>query len=987
MRNQPFTLDLPESPSTASSVLDAFRHSALAPTLFSCILVFLAGCTDRKSEQFRQRGDALLRWGNVQDAAGAYRRAQEMDPDNPLAHLGAGRCYLAENNQKEAMRAFQTAITIDPAAGDAYLEVVRLLVLQKKNAEALALAERLRAIAPETGGLLYAFVCRKTGYPDRAIEALSALLASAPENYRIQRELAAARISVGEAAEAETLLRIARDRGQTETDNVRLHLLLVEACRVQGKGAQIAQEYERIAADRPRDVAVGLALTQALLSAERVAEAEKVARALHTRLPDFAWSNHGLGACLLAQNKHAEALPYLERAAALLPLQEQVTRHLALARGSGDFSADASDTTVPKASPNRPRAPVSGELPRGWKELWKQAALRPLLARKDDFLAEQGAKAAETLAVAAFCLKDNALLQELMPKLPGESPLHDFFALMKQPDAVAFAEYMQAWKETEEDRMVLRANALGVGLARLGARLQAVAVLSESIAQAPSHGATYYNLAQILRATGRPEVASHVLTRLLSIASNNLEAHQLLYTVLRESGSGKEAQRAAEITYRRFSKRKEASLSLAQAYLDNHNLVSAERVLRRAAEKHTNSPAVQLALARILFHAGKAEEALQVTIRIPETAQTSMDIKTLVAFSAAEQDQWARVVEETEGIEEVSGTLPLRMLRAAALLCLGKSEEAGQSYAAGAKGTTQDRVILAALSGDTLSDPEESTLLQKLKNSPEALQSYLQARACLAVSSHRPALRHLRAAKKRVGDDPLLEAAILQCVPQSLSQDEQRKVASQISQDHPESAVVALGLAKVYASLNALEQQGQALERASQLAPQRPEAWRGKAFFLEKQGDLTAAVTAYARLVELLPNDFAGNNNLAYNLLLSEGDLDLALACAQKAVAMQPKSASALHTLGLIQMRQNNIEESAKNLRMAVALSPANPTLLLDYGQLLIQQNRQEDGLQHVRVALRYSEQFGVEFLRRDEAERLIRQHGAAEDAAAASET
>ena len=70
-----------------------------------------------------------------------------------------------------------------------------------------------------------------------------------------------------------------------------------------------------------------------------------------------------------------------------------------------------------------------------------------------------------------------------------------------------------------------------------------------------------------------------------------------------------------------------------------------------------------------------------------------------------------------------------------------------------------------------------------------------------------------------------------------------------------------------------------------------------------------------------------------------------------------------------------------------VALSPANPTLLLDYGQLLIQQNRQEDGLQHVRVALRYSEQFGVEFLRRDEAERLIRQHGAAEDAAAASET
>jgi Flp pilus assembly protein TadD len=135
---------------------------------------------------------------------------------------------------------------------------------------------------------------------------------------------------------------------------------------------------------------------------------------------------------------------------------------------------------------------------------------------------------------------------------------------------------------------------------------------------------------------------------------------------------------------------------------------------------------------------------------------------------------------------------------------------------------------------------------------------------------------------------------------------------------------------------------------------------------------MKGATDAYRRLAELRPEDATANNNAAYCLLVTGGDLKEALERAQKAKEKLPLNPAVLHTLGVAQLRSGNLEESRKNLSMALELRPGDPTLLLDYGLLLNAENKPEDGKLHIELAIRYADQLGLNFPRRAEAEQIL---------------
>jgi predicted Zn-dependent protease len=55
-------------------------------------------------------------------------------------------------------------------------------------------------------------------------------------------------------------------------------------------------------------------------------------------------------------------------------------------------------------------------------------------------------------------------------------------------------------------------------------------------------------------------------------------------------------------------------------------------------------------------------------------------------------------------------------------------------------------------------------------------------------------------------------------------------------------------------------------------------------------------------------------------------------------------------------------------LSLALQQRPGDPTLTLDYGQLLIAQGKEKEGLAQMRAAIRYADQLGISFPRREEA-------------------
>jgi len=951
------------------------RHRVVVASVLS-LLLFALGCSARKSEQYRRDGDTLFHLGKFDEAEGAYRRAEEVDPNNAQAKVGQGRCYVVKQRYEDALDQFQGALKIAPNLDAACTDAVRVLMKLGRPDEALAMAQQYETANPLRGGVISAHVLCETGRAAEAVERLSKLREQFPDSTSLQVSLAAAHLAAGGPADAETELRALLANPDRES-GVAARLLLIDACEAQGKASEMASELERLSNERPDDMGMKLALTYALLKVGRVEDAEAKAREMYQEQPNSGWANHLLGSCLLARKQYAEAVPYLEKAAAALPLFTQTTRNLALALAGGAAPEQATPAPAgPATSQIAPAPPPPEEGLADWRALWKRADLGSLLANRAEFLSQGDPEAAETLALGAFIKGDKALTQELTAALPANSPLQGYFRAVESRNSEQFFQHMKQWTETDPARSVLRANAYAAGLALMGARFQAVHVLSMSFDSAPDYGITLYNLAQVLRASGNPLLAARVLGRLVPLAVSNVDIHGLLYTLFREGGALDEAQKSAEITYSLFPNRPDVCLNLAQAYLDTGRLDVAEKVLRRAAESHPDAARLQIGLGRLLLHSGKPDEAYALLSSLQAPPENQRELKASIVFCLGRLNDWDRVLEATTPVqgEDLGG--PLRLIRAAALLNKGKPNEAKtllRTPAETEKADTNRQILFAALGEPALLEAGEAkALATSLAGNLPALTHYVYALACLDIPSYRLALASLQDAYDLLGGDPVIAGLMLRCMTRALPEEVRVQQARALAERHASSGSVWVGLAEALASLKDVQGEGEALAKAVELGPDLPEAWLKRAFFFEQQGDWPAAAEAYRRLMKLTPDDGIANNNLAYSILMTKGNVDEALQLAQAAVEKLPNAPEALHTLGLAQFRKGDLEQGRKNLLLALALRPAEPTLLLDYGQLLIAQGRKEEGRSYIQLAVRFSDQVGLSFPRRAEAEKTL---------------
>ncbi len=960
-------------------------------TLLCLVTLFASGCGARKSEQFRAEGDTLLRLGKHQEAQGAYQRALEMNPQNAQALLGAGRCLMAAGKPDEAMTQFEQALAADPRLEAACRELVHVLLRQGRTGDALSWAEKYSAQDSTAGAVLAAYVLRESGKPADAIAKLESVRQASPDNAAVLIELAVAYKDANDLAKAEETVRAFLAQAKQSAAAAAGHLLLADVSFALGKADTMIAEYEKLAQEQPDDAALQLGLTQALLRSGKVDDAEKYARKLHERQPDSGWANYVLGTSLLAKKQYAEAVPFLEKADAALPQQPQVAQSLQSARSGGkapvaQAPAPAAQPAAATGAPAAPSSPAQSTmpstpqgiqpLPKDWRGLWKQAAFQAMLEQRAEVIAAKDAEGIETLALAAFFLRNEGVLAELEPSLPEASPVRGYLQAVRARQAEPFFAHMKAWTETDEARVVLRANAFGAGLALLGARFHAMHALTEAAQKYPAYGASYYNLAQVFRAAGSPSVAARVLQKVLPQAVGNMEIHMLLYAALRESENYVDARIAAEMTYSLFPDREDACLNLAQSSLDMHDFVTAESVLKRAEEDRPGSPRIQLAMSRILLFKNQPADALALATTIPDAPDYHDNLASIMVFAQAGLKNWAAVVEQTPDGSNPSTAVPLRMLRATAMVALARTEEAKALLSGGGQANTQWGIADAALGGVSPARQAEAALASALGANQEALTQYLFAMACIALPAYQPALVAFQAAHDTLGGDPVLAGLVAQCSAKALPVSSMESAVAPLLAKYPESGEVQLGLADVCMAVKKVNEEKAALEKAVALAPDLPDAWRRLGGLFEQLSQYDNAIAAYEKFQALRPDDFIANNNLAYCLLLSNKDLDRALACAQRAQAKQPNVPQILHTIGVIQLQRGELDASAQNLRTALALRPADPTLVLDYGKLLLAQGQQEEGLRHVGMSLQYSKQLDLPFPRNAEALALMQQYG-----------
>ncbi len=973
--------------------MKAGRHLFFAGSGALFALFFLAclgGCTERRSEQYRQQGDTYLRIERLAEAESQYRRALEADSKNAMARLGLARTLLRAKRVEEAMQAYAEAADISPVLAQAYVEPAYFLLRAGNVPEAEALAQRLSAASLEEGGVLLAYIQRESGHAEKAVETLERLKEQFPKSMSVAVNLGAAYLAAGQPARTEEVIKEALQK--IDANSLAARMTLVDAYQAQGKLPEIIAELEPVVekqkaavAANPSDEAAErvlsdtqLTLARSLLDSGRFAESETLARVVLAAHPDSGWANFIVGSCLLAAGSYGDALPYLQTAEHALPQQASVAQKIAQLRAHDKASANVPAGSEPTTSRPEILPPNTAlALQRSWRELWSMANLERLAIERDRFLAKPEPNLLETISLAALFTGNKALALELAGRLPADSPFHAFYDALESRDFKALIGVFDQWKESDLERKVLRENAKGWALAMCGARMQAFAVYSQCLANFPNNSVPFRNLAYIYEAAGMPEYAMRCLEKLIALHPDGMEARRKLFELMIESGRFQEARVFAESTYTSFPNDKEALIDLASAYQKTLQPELAVEALSRGIQAYPGDSAFQLRLVMALAQVGNLNAAQELLDHIRMLPENKVSIAVMAGALRALRGEWQESAKALGVLTSEERDMSARMLYAAALLSTDRAEEARIELTAIPEEAPLARSALYAalvrsLRGDAAAGSDEADVLARsLSSAPAVRAQCAAAMAYTMLGLYGPAYASLDAVAREIDPTPALMGMLFDLVARGGAGSDILPQALALADRHADAVHAWLGLARICARLGNAEEEKKALDRAMQLAPDHAAALIQLSAYWERRGDIHEAGRIYRRLSELLPEDPAVANNLAYNMLQSGEDAKKALGLAQAAQSKLPSNPRVLHTLGLAQLRTGNLEEGRKNLTIALEQQPADPTILLDVGQLLIAEGKADEGKQFIRSSLQYASQLGLKFDRRAEAEAL----------------
>ncbi|MBL7645947.1 MAG: tetratricopeptide repeat protein [Candidatus Hydrogenedentes bacterium] len=948
----------------------AARMRQLTLCVLCCAVLLAAGCSGRRSEQYRGEGDTLFTLGRLDEAKAAYQKSAETNPENPMAQLGLARCAFKGGDIELALTFFEKARTLNPALPESYTEPVMHLVDLQRTDDALAIAEAFLKVAPEKGGLLHSAVLLKADRTADAITELENLGKQFPESSDVKLNLGVAYAQGGKNDEAVALLKEV-SQGASPVSTA-AHLALIEVYQSQGKVAELLAEFESLAAALPDDGGIQTGHARALLLAGKTEEAEAKARKILEKDPAAGWANYVVGAVKLSQSAFEEAVPFLESAATALPEEKAVSALLAQAK-SGKLPSEVE--TAPVAAPAAiARNPESLT----WRDLWKQAALKRLVSNRDTYLAEGGNEVREVLVLSALFTQDVGLARELSGALPAESRVGQFFKAMDSRDPKVVTALFEEWKPEAPEELILRDNALGFAMASGAARGQALSLFLFTLERFPDNMVALYNIAQVFRSVRQPIIAAQQLQRLIVQYPENIDAHQMLYSALREGGAFEPARKAAEASYTLFPEERWSFLYLGQAYLDTGEPELALQVLNRASGLFEGDPEIELAKGGIHARLGDCAQTRAVLEGITSTAPRIIaDRANLLALCALQEGDWATVGTLADAADPAFWPESLRVMKTLSALQADNVDGAvaaltvpgADQPAAGKLGLIFTSALGVAVEG--LNDDEQawaSTLgadreLMLAYGATLALQmgrlynaSWASYEKNLAGRTPHLAIAQLAIAALQFGDkvDGAKEKG--QAIVDTVAADPRAWIA----------------YAELLKSLGDAEGEAQSMEKAIATGADSPEVWSRNGAMLEKKKDYKGAAESYRKLVALQPENAPAANNLAYMLLMAGGNDEEALKFATAAQEKVPNNPGILHTLGLAQMRTGDLEASRTTLGRAAEIDPANPTISFDFGRVLMKLGDKEKAKERIRYSLGISARAGLEFPEQAEAESLL---------------
>ena len=306
-------------------------------------------------------------------ATEAYQQALELNPHNARAWCGMGDIYRAAGpgGVDNAIVAYEKAIELDAQLAEAYTGLGSLYLKADRAQDAARVVQQATLQVPEDSE---AFLAAAALMPNQALTFLEKGSKSASKDPRLHAALGHARLKRGEIHKAKKALakalKIHAHHPQAAFDmeiiseieqgvlDLKAWDKLLKAKASLSKSPKAAVElHQSIHKKHPKSALALLTLGHALVSENRLGEAQAALEKGLAIRPENSDLNATLGLLFQAQQKHVEALPLIELAALARPLDPslQVAYGISAANVRGPRMGAQILATAAERFPSDPR--------------------------------------------------------------------------------------------------------------------------------------------------------------------------------------------------------------------------------------------------------------------------------------------------------------------------------------------------------------------------------------------------------------------------------------------------------------------------------------------------------------------------------------------------------------------------------------------------------------------------------------------------------
>lgn len=599
-------------------------------------------------------------------------------------------------------------------------------------------------------------------------------------------------------------------------------------------------------------------------------------------------------------NKPEEALRLLEAEKQKEPLDAEMTGLLIQAYFGTNADAPGEALATEWIASHPDQLPMYDLLYRHYAEKGKPAEGEKVLLEK---IARSPKQAGPVLQLAAHYVRNNnpSSAQQTLARLMdpaqgyayGPLAVGDFHASRNQPDLAA-AAYRKGIESDWDHRDFYRKKLARLEFSR-GNRAEAKALLDAVLKDKPSDAEAVTLMQGLVLGEGDPKNAQSAVATLRSLAERSPD---------RADG------------WRRLALAQEATGDVDGAMDSTRRALSADRTDQKAL----------LIRARLTATKGDAAAAIAQTNEILQVWPEDTEARVLKTKLLLAQGRTSEARADLRELEKAAPQLPsVQVLQALMAAADGRAAAA----------EAQLRKLYKP--GDAESRDALVRVLQLQRKSAEAvslLEAEVKAKPDRAQLRQQLAEAHLAAGKP--------EAAL----------EQYREIVA-----HDDAAVTPrLLMGYVLMALNRNGEAASVLSQAMQKEPKNAKALFLYAQSLERQNKTAEALAGYRQVLAVEPSNALAQNNIAFLLADTGGDLNEAQQLASRAMQASNNAPVFMDTLGYIYLKQRKTDLALQTFQSLVQKDPENSTYRFHLGLAMAEKGQRAEARDEMEKALRRSQ-------------------------------